>query len=61
MEGTLAFLFERAFEGTKPYLPLYDINGSPINRGGTYDCIMKSKEMGLEEGDDIFVIKCTRK
>lgn len=42
-------------------LPLYDINGSPINRGGTYDCIMKSKEMGLEEGDDIFVIKCTRK
>lgn len=41
-------------------LPLNDENKNPINRGGTYDCIVRAKELGLKEDTDIFVIKCSR-
>ncbi len=41
-------------------LPLNDENNNPINRGGTYDCIVRAKELGLKEETDIFVIKCSR-
>ena len=41
-------------------LPLNDENKNPINRGGTYDCIVKAKELGMKEDVDIFVIKCNR-
>ena len=41
-------------------LPLFDNDGAPINRGGTYDCIRMAKERGLTEGDDIFIINCER-
>ncbi|MBO5854490.1 MAG: hypothetical protein J6Q61_07115 [Bacteroidales bacterium] len=41
-------------------LPLNDENKNPINRGGTYDCIVRAKELGLKEDTDIFVIKCNR-
>lgn len=39
-------------------LPLNDENKNPINRGGTYDCIVRAKELGLKEDTNIFVIKC---
>ena len=41
-------------------LPLFDDFGKPINRGGTYDCIIKAKNKGMKEDEDIFVIKCNR-
>lgn len=41
-------------------LPLNDENKNPINRGGTYDCIVRARELGLKEDTDIFVIKCNR-
>lgn len=41
-------------------LALNDENNNPINRGGTYDCIVRAKELGMKEGVDIFIIKCNR-
>lgn len=41
-------------------LPLNDEYKNPNNRGGTYDCIVRAKELGLKEDTDIFVIKCSR-
>jgi uncharacterized phage-like protein YoqJ len=38
-------------------LPLIDAKGNAINRGGTYDCICKAKEMNKET----IIINCTRK
>ncbi len=41
-------------------LPLNDENNNPINRGGTYDCIVRAKELGMKEDLDIFLIRCNR-
>ena len=38
-------------------LPLINANGQSINRGGTYDCICKAKEMNKET----IIINCKRK
>ena len=38
-------------------LPLSDVQGNPINRGGTYDCIDKAKKKGLTE-TDIYIVRC---
>lgn len=40
-------------------LPVFDENGNPINRGGTYDCIRMARERGLTK-EDIHIIPCTR-
>lgn len=39
-------------------LPLYDENGTPVNRGGTYDCIRLSRQRGFKDNDDIHIIRC---
>lgn len=41
-------------------LPLFDSDGKPINRGGTYHCITIAKARGLKERTDIHIIECTR-
>ncbi len=41
-------------------IPLYNSHGNLINRGGTYDCILKAKERGLVEYRDIYMIKCSK-
>lgn len=40
-------------------LPMSDENGNPVNRGGTYDCILMARERGLTN-EDIHIIHCTR-
>lgn len=40
-------------------LPLTDVEGKPVNRGGTYDCICKAKTNGLSPEKDIFIVNCT--
>ena len=41
-------------------LPLFDSFAKPVNRGGTYDCIVKAQNKGMKMGEDIFVVKCNR-
>lgn len=41
-------------------LPLNDVNGNPINRGGTYDCIQTAENRGFKRGEDIIIIDCYR-
>ena len=41
-------------------LPLYDAEGRPVNRGGTYHSICMAQERGLALGKDIHIIHCDR-
>lgn len=41
-------------------LPLYDMSGNPVNRGGTYHCIDLARKRGLKDGESIHIIGCYR-
>ncbi|MCD8372220.1 MAG: hypothetical protein LUD27_02835 [Clostridia bacterium] len=40
--------------------PLFDREGNPVNRGGTYHCLKMAEERGLRFGDDIRIVRCHR-
>lgn len=41
-------------------LGMRDNNDKPINRGGTYDCILMAEKKGLKRGKGIIIVDCYR-